>query len=424
MTVSKKPGWRTFRADFKFLGKRYEFNTYQITRTDAELVEREKQLALRHQAGGISQFFPHETPRFSAWANTFLAYQEAHTDRPDHATWITGVLLRFFGAAPKGAEKTPETPFHNLRLGDVIADASWILKFEEWLTRRGLGAQSKKHYRSMMRRMYRLAMQPQYRNGTGITTNPFIGLLNEPTPGRTAVITPAEAREWMAYAPYHVRVAIAIAALAPKLRLANILGLQWADIAPDPRETLFKRTLAYYITVRRHKTVRKTGRPLVASISKQLLGILKEAYAKAPTSPYVVTYHGQPVENIRAGVREAAQAAGLTYGRDNGGVTFHSLRHTAATLISRDEVDPLKLRDAIGHSDLSTTLKYRHMEPKHERPTLERLSKRLKLSDVMTATRSGPVLGAKNVSPRKDGQRRKTKKGLVRGAKGRNAKKR
>lgn len=415
MSVSKRPNWRTWRYDFKFLGKRYEGSTYQTTRADAELVEREKQLQLRHKAGGISQFFPSETTRFQEWASIFLDYKRKHLDRPDHVQWVTGVLMRFFGNAPKGTPKTPDAPYHNLRLGELIAEPEWILKFEDWMVRRGIGAQSKKHYRSMMRRMYALAMQPQYRKVTGIKSNPFLGVLNEPTQNRSVVITPAQMRAWISHAPAHVRVAIAVAALAPKLRLANILGLRWEDIAPDPRVTKFNTKLAYYATVVKHKTMRTTGRPLVAPISRQLLTILKEAHARDPGSAYVVTYRDQPVMNIRAGVREAAEAAGLVYGRDvEGGVVFHSLRHVAATLMSSDEPDPLKLRDAMGHTDLATTMRYRHMAPKHERPTLERLSKRLQLADAVSGKRYGAVLGSKSKqvsTERKAGQKREARQG-------------
>lgn len=403
MTVFTKPGWRIFRYDFKFQGKRYVGNTHQLTREDAQLVEREKQLALRHQAGGISQFFTKETPRFAKWANIFLDYKVTHLDRPDHVRWVTGVLLRFFGVAPRGTAKTPEAPYHDLRLGDIIAEPEWILKFEHWMTARGLGAQSKKHYRGMMRRMYRLAMQPQYRKATGVTSNPFVDLINDPTPGRSVIITPDQARAWITHAPHHVRLAIAIAALAPKLRLANILALRWTDIDPDPRLKGFRLDVEYYVTVRRHKTVRKTGRPLVAPLSRQLVTILKDAHRRNKNGTYVVEYKGQPVTNIRAGVREAAKEAGLVYGRDvEGGVIFHSLRHTAATLISHDEPDPLRLRDAIGHTDLSTTMKYRHMEPKHERPTLERLSKRLQLVEAVTGPRSGASVGPRPIPIRTD----------------------
>lgn len=413
MTVYRHPRGKTWRYDFVFRKKRYTGNTHQLTKTDAQLVEREMQLRLRHEAGGIAQFFPEETPRFHDWAEIFLAYKRRHLDRPDHVEHVTRVLLRFWGAPTKGETVTEATPFHDLRLGAPIADPEWILTFEDWMARRPqCGNQSKNHYRGVLRRMYALALQPEYRKTTGVGSNPFAGLANDPTTERTVALTTDQVRRWLDAASHHVRLAIAIAALAPKLRLANVLALRWGEhFEPDPRDTKFNPRIAHYITVRHHKTARHTRRPLVTPINQQLLRILKDAWRRAPRSEQLVTYQGRAVKSIRGGVKAAAEAAGLPYGRDTeDGATFHTLRHTAATLLSQVEDDPLKLRDAIGHTDLATTMKYRHLTPKHERPSLERLSRTMKLSDVvmkaaMRASRKpadgmGPVL----IRPRQKGR--------------------
>ncbi|HZR23338.1 MAG TPA: tyrosine-type recombinase/integrase, partial [Vicinamibacterales bacterium] len=140
-----------------------------------------------------------------------------------------------------------------------------------------------------------------------------------------------------------------------------------------------------------HKTVRRVRRPLVVPIAAQLLRVLQDAWRRFPDADYVVTYHGRPVKNITGGAKAAAEAAGLTYGRDvrnaDGnpiGLTFHTLRHTATTLMS-DLVDsPFDLMDAAGHSDIATTMQYRHTRPRHQKPTLERLSRSVKIEDVVT----------------------------------------
>jgi hypothetical protein len=57
---------------------------------------------------------------------------------------------------------------------------------------------------------------------------------------------------------YHVRLAVAIAALAPELRLASVLALTWSEnIDADFR----------FISVRRHKTVTRVRRPQAVPIS-------------------------------------------------------------------------------------------------------------------------------------------------------------
>jgi transcriptional regulator with XRE-family HTH domain len=123
-----------------------------------------------------------------------------------------------------------------------------------------------------------------------------------------------------------------------------------------------------------------------------LLQILRDAWRRHPSEDLVVVYRtGQQLHDITGGVKAAAKAAKIPYGRGReDGATFHTLRHIAATLMSEDEADPLKLKDAMGHGDIRTTLKYRHRKPAKQRPTFERLAGRLKLVSAVTkgATRA------------------------------------
>lgn len=386
MTVYKPKAGVTFRYDFEYRGRRYLGNTRQTTRQDAEAVEAEKKRRLRLQAGGIDVPGREDSPRIQDWAEVFFEYKSKRLARPEALGDILPVALGFWGA-PDDVEPNDDHPCHDLRLVDPIADPDWILKFEAWLERRGLGPQSKNHYRGLLRRMYAVALLPEYRKRTGVATNPFAGVPNDPTMARDVTVTPKQLRAWLTHASYHVRLAVAIGALASKLRLRNILELQWArDFDPDPRTTKFNPRTVHYITVARHKTARRTRRPLVAPISTQLLRILKDAWKRQPGSGQVVTYRGEPVSDIRGGVKAAVEAAALPYGRDRAdGITFHTLRHTATTLMAEQLGDPMKLMDAAGHTDLATTMRYRHTRPRHQKPIIEGLSRLLKIEDVVTA---------------------------------------
>lgn len=121
---------------------------------------------------------------------------------------------------------------------------------------------------------------------------------------RMVTISLEDLRSWLANASYHVRLAVAIAAIAPKLRLANVLALTWPEhVDPDLR----------YITVHRHKTAATLRRPQVVPISDQLRLILKDARQRTDT--YVVEYRGRPVKTVRGGLRSAVKRAGLPFGR-------------------------------------------------------------------------------------------------------------
>ena len=88
-------------------------------------------------------------------------------------------------------------------------------------------AQTRNHYISIMRRLYTLTMRPQFVKKTGVQKNPFETMERYRARNRRVSVTADELREWLRHTPRHAQVAIAIAALAPKLRLRNVLELRW-----------------------------------------------------------------------------------------------------------------------------------------------------------------------------------------------------
>lgn len=406
MTVYRDADRATYRYDFWFHGKRYSDTTHQTNKADAQAVEAKKKERLRLEAGGIAVPQRDDSPLIADFAEVFLAYKQKHLERPEALANILPVALRFWGRHDDDTAADDEEPFYNLRLCDPIVEPDWLLKYEAWLDRRGLSNQSKNHYRGLMRRMYAVALLPEFRKRTGVQLNPFAGVPNDPTMPRDVTLTKKQVRDWLRHASHHIRLAVGIAALAPKLRERNVLDLQWAvNFDPDPRTTRFNPRVAHYITVARHKTARRTRRPLTSPISAQLLRILKDAWKRDPANTYVVTYRGKPVKDITGGVRAAIEDAGIPYGRDlrdkDGhliGATFHTLRHTATTMMSDKLADPLKLMDATGHTDMETTLKYRHKRPRHQKPVVEQLSRDLPIEDLVTAP------GRRAVRLSRDGQ--------------------
>ena len=82
----------------------------------------------------------------------------------------------------------------------------------------------------------------------------------------------------------------------------------------------------------------------------------------------------------------AAERAGLRYGRfTEDGLTFDTLRHTAATLMLDLAIATGKNKRVMGHTSEATTEKYQHLKPEKERPTVEALSAAMPLKDVVTA---------------------------------------
>lgn len=376
MTVVRNKDCITFRYDFEWRGQRYQGTTHQTTQAEARDVEDQIRGRLRRQAGGILR--PEDTPRFTNWADTYYTDAEKRVRAPRAIDDSLRVVLRFWGSKP-GPRSTlkveADAPYHDLRLGDPIEDPAWIVRFEDWVSARGVSANTRNHYFSVMSGMYRTALLPTFRKLTGVSVNPFVGIPKARTRPRNVTLTVEQIRAWLTEASYHIRLAAAIASLAPKLRVSNVLALEWGKHVD--------RTLSY-ITVYDHKTADKTGAPLVAPISRQLKRILEDAKKRRPESRYVVTYRGQRVYDIHGGVTAAFEGAGIPHGlKTPGGATFHTLRHSMSTLLAELDETEASRQALMGHEDPSTTKRYTHLRPVRERPAAERLSRAVKIADVV-----------------------------------------
>jgi len=399
-----RPGKRhkTYIYDFEYNGDRYRDSTHQTNRQAALLVEAKKKLELREQRGGlVPAGAALETPTFSAWADTTLHYQAKFIRRPATLESTLRMVLAFWGAKPKRPTGPPAVarvepgtrPYHNLRLGDPITEPSWLERFEQWMVERQVSGSTRNSYLSACSDLYTCALQPQYRATTGVTTNPFAGIRRSPTRARVVALTPAQILALVDEAERHIAHALCVAALAPKLRLASILALEWATHLDADLTT---------ITIGDHKTSHTTGLDQVVPVSDQLRDILThiraaqarqaEADDEAP-SRFVITWRGEPVAAVKKGLRRAVEAIGLTWGlRD--GVTFHVMRHSIATILANPTlVGPLTERlraDVMGHEEIRTTQKYTHLNTAVQAGPHERLSATLPGLRAAVAQKDSP----------------------------------
>jgi integrase len=126
-------------------------------------------------------------------------------------------------------------------------------------------------------------------------------------------------------------------------------------------------------------------RPQVVPISDQLRLILKDARQRTDT--YVFEYRHRPVKTIGGALRRAVARAGLPFGRAVDGATFHTLRHTAASLLAELGEPEAIRKEVMGHRNIATTQRYTHLRPMHEIPAHERLADAVPIADLVTATR-------------------------------------
>ncbi|WP_291989567.1 tyrosine-type recombinase/integrase [Luteitalea sp.] len=388
-----------YRYDFWYRGVRHVSPRPYPSKREAADAEAARRRTLRRLAAGLEVARDETSPAIADWAETYMDHVERRgklTD-PASAEHVLRVVLRFWGRRPDRPLEAHETgPYHDLCLADPIDTPAHLLAFEEWMLARGVAGATRNRYRTAMSRLYQMAMLPEYRAATGVTMNPFRALERDPVRRRTVTITPEQLRAVMLASPAHLRLAIAIAALAPKLRLGNILALRWDEhISPDLR----------LIRVEQHKTARSTGRPLITPVSDKLHGILAAAKARQPKGvSWVVHYLGDRVKTIDTGLIASCKAAGVPYGL-KAGVTFHTLRHTAATKLAALGVPEGIRKDVMGHTSIQTTQWYTHLEPRHEVAPLNQLAEVTDIAELVFGA-GGDAGGTDPASGRSDGSPR------------------
>lgn len=108
------------------------------------------------------------------------------------------------------------------------------------------------------------------------------------------------------------------------------------------------------------------------------------------------------ITTLRGGAAAAATRASLTYGRfREGGITFHTIRHTASTILAELGVgEPLR-KDLMGHERVETTQWYTHLRPIALVGPAEQLSAALPIADLVTLPGNRPRRSVgENVGPR------------------------
>lgn len=68
-----------------------------------------------------------------------------------------------------------------------------------------------------------------------------------------------------------------------------------------------------------------------------------------------------------------------------GKITWHMFRHTFASRLTRDGVDIVTVKELLGHSNISTTMRYAHSNDEAKRRAVRRLRSEETSSDKTVA---------------------------------------
>lgn len=273
--------------------------------------------------------------------------------------------------------------FGRCRLAAIDADA--IVKLTRDLEReglhaldqerpvRGLSASSVSNYLKPLRGILALAVRRRL-----LASNPFDVLLPDDRPLR------AEAAPAFVWSTEAVDALLAAAERIAQrntskadytpllrltatlgLRLGEVLGLQWQDFdkaADDGAGVLHVRrqwlAAGTYGPPKTSKAVRSI--PLPPDVSDELIALRLASSSSLDDDPVFGSVTGSPLghRNVaRRGFEAARDEAKLPES-----LTFHDLRHAAASRLIRAGLDPVTVAAVLGHADATTTLRvYGHL---------------------------------------------------------------
>jgi integrase len=280
----------------------------------------------------------------------------------------------------------------------------------------GLSSRTVRHLRATLRAALNQAMNDDLiqRNVAAKVKPP------EMQPRTLDVYTPEEARALLAAARGHRLEALFTTALSLGLRMGECLGLHWSDIDFSRRLLTVRHNLQRVKRVRRGdvvkdgeaKTERLLGQPKGKKIKSLRLPLaLVEALERhraaqreerllagsawSGTGEYVFTSRvGTALEQRRVQrvFVELAAAAGLRR------IRFHSLRHSAASMLIAQGVHPKAIQELLRHSSIQLTMDtYGHLFDEVQRETADKMDAIL---SVKKAPDSSPVAVKVAVKPR------------------------
>ena len=273
----------------------------------------------------------------------------------------------------------------NPGLGRIALQRLTPAEVQHWLKERqrfGAGPRTCQYARAILRSALAQAVRWGY-----ITRN-VATLVDSPRVPRHEIqpLSPDQARTLLFQAREHRLGALVTVALSLGLRLGEALGLRWEAVdletatlhvrvalqrvawswqLVEPKSERSRRSIALpdvAVSALREHRVRQLEERLAAGSRWQENGFVFTSRTGTPLEPRNVTreFHGLLAD------------AGLPRFR------FHDLRHTAATFLLAQGVDPRTIMETLGHSQISLTMNtYGHVLPSLQRDAARKMDRLL-----------------------------------------------
>ena len=154
---------------------------------------------------------------------------------------------------------------------------------------------------------------------------------------------------------------ITIFAVSTGMRRGEILNLKWDDIDWEYRSVNIRSSPTYKV---------KMGKSRIVPLNDNAWALI-QSLKENSTSEYVFTLNGKKIFPgwVQAKFKQYIRQFGL-----NEKLHFHSLRHTFASWLVQDGVSLYEVQKLLGHSNISVTQVYAHLQPERLHSTVNRIS--------------------------------------------------
>ncbi|PYT20636.1 MAG: hypothetical protein DMG57_41460 [Acidobacteria bacterium] len=320
---------RIWYADYYANGERFQESTGTANRREAE-----KHLALRIAEVQRGVFVKPVHITLPELGDRYIEYAKLHKRSWKRDVQMLGNLQAFFGPS-KLRDITPlrVEEYQQARVKDVCPATS-------------------NREVALLKHMFNMAERWGQHQGT----NPvrLVKFLTENNLRFETVSEEQEERLLLASPPY-LREMIQFA-INTGLRTSDIFNLQWVEVDIEQR--------------RLKKIVKKSDKPLSLPLNDAAFGIIETRRA-VQQGPYVFysPMTGDRFKDVKGALLAAVKRAGLPK------ITWHMFRHTFASRLTRDGVDIVTVKELLGHSDISTTMRYAHSNDEAKRRAVEKMDR-------------------------------------------------
>lgn len=153
------------------------------------------------------------------------------------------------------------------------------------------------------------------------------------------------------------------------LRRSDVFNLRWEDVIIDeePRVSII---------------MKKNRKPHDVYLNPAALEVVNRQ-RRDTKNVFTNPMTGEQIKCVRGALEAAVKRAGLKK------ITFHMFRHTIATRLLRNGADIVTVKEIMGHSNISTTLRYAHSNAGQQRRAMEKLGTSDKVVTVVPRTAVG-----------------------------------